>query len=81
VQAIIEQSSTEAVETGRGADEARLAAVTESRLEDVARAQDDRLSYYFRRWPRLEDDELSEMTELYRRRMRIARMIGRSRAA
>lgn len=50
------------------------------RLANVARRQDARLARLFRRWPRLDRTELTELRTLYRDRMRVARELGRRRS-
>jgi hypothetical protein len=57
-----------------------LAEVPERELHEAARDRDEQIAPLFRRWPRLSRRELSELSRLYRERIRVARQLGRRRA-
>jgi len=48
-------------------------------LRDAAQARDERIEPLFRRWPRLTRNEVAELAQLYRERMRVAKHVARRR--
>jgi hypothetical protein len=48
-------------------------------LRNAARARDERIEPLFRRWPRLSRNELAELAQLYRERMRVAKHVATRR--
>ena len=56
-----------------------LAELEAVELRNAARVRDDRLEPLFRRWPRLTRNELAELAQLYRERMRVAKHVARRR--
>ena len=58
-----------------------LAALDEDELVVQRVTRDERLAALFRRWPRLAGRELRELRRLYDERLRLARHVGRIRAA
>ena len=58
-----------------------LAALDEDELVVQRVTRDERLAALFRRWPKLAGRELRELRRLYDERLRLARHVGRIRAA
>jgi hypothetical protein len=53
-----------------------LAELEAVELRNAARVRDDRLEPLFRRWPRLTRNELAELAQLYRERIRVAKHVA-----
>jgi hypothetical protein len=58
-----------------------LAAMGAAELSEQRAIRDDKLATLFQRWPALNRLELRELRETYAERLRIARYVGRLRAA
>jgi hypothetical protein len=58
-----------------------LAELEAVELREAAQARDKRIEPLFRRWPGLSRNELSELAQLYRERMRVAKHVARRRRA
>ena len=56
-----------------------LAELEAIELRNAARVRDDRIEPLFRRWPGLTRNELAELAQLYRERMRVAKHVSRRR--
>jgi len=56
-----------------------LAELEVGELRNAAKARDKRIEPLFRRWPRLTTNELTELAQLYRERMRVAKHVARRR--
>jgi chorismate mutase len=56
-----------------------LAELEPVELRNAAQARDEKIEPLFRRWPRLTRNELVELAQLYRERMRVAKQVARRR--